>query len=244
MGDYSFLYIHPLQENQTETKLSLDIQTKYTIPLFWIALFKTEDLQQYEEYEDEETCFYYQFEACVEDCISNFQQRLAVWPILIQSDYILPLADKFLIFLRQFQGQKVILNLNDIIDMYSSAYNQEALAELTDISSFLDHYLQHPQQPIPFKHWLSHPISLENPKDRYEIDGLGCELLPYPALDAYLEQQKEKISPIIKTEPTEHIKEEVRSQPKQNTTTQKSNPMYGYGLAIVIILILMFYFNH
>lgn len=243
MGNYSILEIHSINTGQTETQIIFEAYAKYRVPLFWIALFQKQDIKKYaEENNGEEELFYYQFEASVDHCITTFQQRFKLWPTLIQSDYISTLAHTFLDFLTQFQGQKVILNLNDVLSMSLAIYNQEGLDELEAMIQFIDEHLHDPQKPIIFKQWLPEKLTLNKPTDRYDLDGLGAELLPYPELDTFLEHHSSLINktPQPKIKHEEHKIKSTSDVIKQN---RKPKVIYLYCITILIILILFFYLN-
>lgn len=175
MGNYSTLWIAKDKEKYNEdTDIYQEI--KYSIPLFWLALFVKEHIEKCLE----EDSYYYHFQAPIEQSITLFQQRINLWETLYQSEHAHQIAIAFLDFLQQFSGYTVTLEVHDIIGMYVDSNSNEAYEETADMIEFINLIQTNPECSLPFKHWLSSPLQ----HDRFHTVGLGKEILPCSEADA------------------------------------------------------------
>ncbi|WP_254629441.1 hypothetical protein [Acinetobacter bereziniae] len=81
-----------MDENETYQEV------KYSIPLFWLALFKAEDIHPLQ---DEEGLTYYVFRATILKSCETFKSRLNIWSALYNDEKVEILAQAFLRYLQR-----------------------------------------------------------------------------------------------------------------------------------------------
>lgn len=202
MGNYSVLYLgqHSQLEEILNDEHSLDFYIKYSIPMFWLALFQAEDIQYYQDTQEDNYSYYY-FIASKEKCIASFQARLTIWSILYHENVEI-LAQAFFEFLNHNQYCTIVLRIDDVIGMSFEPNSAQAQLEMQDMLKSFDQFNQNHNVDL-FKHslWLVH-IHEWNLTVRYYLDGLGHEQLPCPLVDNWLKQQHDLTSSkILKHKP-------------------------------------------
>ena len=186
MGHYSNLRIS-LSFDKTEEKISKDeiyIEVKYAIPIFWLALFKTEDIHPLQ---DEEGLTYYVFRATILKSCETFKSRLNIWPALYNDEKVEILAQVFLRYLQRTPTFSVELNVTDIMGMMIDPFSIEAKNEMLDMINFIEEKHHDPTSPSLSRYWLPKSFELKTPQHRYlDIDGFGESLLPCVEVDIWL----------------------------------------------------------
>ncbi|MFW2011903.1 hypothetical protein [Acinetobacter bereziniae] len=186
MGHYSTLWISSdldrttgeMDENETYQEV------KYSIPLFWLALFKAEDIQPLQ---DEEGLTYYVFRATILKSCETFKSRLNIWSALYQDEKVEILAQSFLRYLQRTPTLSIELNMTDIMGMMIDPFSIEAKNEMLDMINFIEEKHRDPTSPSPSKYWLPKSFELKTPQHRYsDIDGFGESLLPCVEVDIWL----------------------------------------------------------
>lgn len=186
MGHYSTLWISSdlnrmtveMDENETYQEV------KYSIPIFWLALFKAEDIQPLQ---DEEGLTYYVFRATILKSCETFKSRLNIWSALYQDEKVEILAQSFLRYLQRTPTLSVELNMTDIMGMMIDPFSIEAKNEMLDMINFIEEKHRDPTSPSPSKYWLPKSFELKTPQHRYsDIDGFGESLLPCVEVDIWL----------------------------------------------------------
>ncbi|MET3765128.1 hypothetical protein ABIC56_002012 [Acinetobacter bereziniae] len=167
-----------MDENETYQEV------KYSIPLFWLALFKAEDIQPLQ---DEEGLTYYVFRATILKSCETFKSRLNIWSALYQDEKVEILAQSFLRYLQRTPTFSVELNMTDIMGMIIDPFSIEAKNEMLDMINFIEEKHRDPISPSPSKYWLPKSFELKTPQHRYsDIDGFGESLLPCVEVDIWL----------------------------------------------------------
>ncbi|KAF1019476.1 MAG: hypothetical protein GAK29_03904 [Acinetobacter bereziniae] len=186
MGHYSNLRIS-LSLDKTEEKISKDeiyIEVKYSIPIFWLALFKTEDIHPLQ---DVEGLTYYVFRATILKSCETFKSRLNIWPALYNDEKVEILAQTFVRYLQRTPTFSVKLNVTDIMGMMIDPFSIEAKNEMLDMINFIEEKHHDPTSPSPSRYWLPKSFELKTPQHRYlDIDGFGESLLPCVEVDIWL----------------------------------------------------------
>jgi len=186
MGHYSTLWISSdldrttgeMDENETYQEV------KYSIPLFWLALFKAEDIQPLQ---DEEGLTYYVFRATILKSCETFKSRLNIWSALYQDEKVEILAQSFLRYLQRTPTLSIELNMTDIMGMMIDPFSIEAKNEMLDMINFIEEKHHDPTSPSPSRYWLLKSFELKTPQHRYsDIDGFGESLLPCVEVDIWL----------------------------------------------------------
>lgn len=190
MGHYSTLWISSdldrttgeMDENETYQEV------KYSIPLFWLALFKAEDIQPLQ---DEEGLTYYVFRATILKSCETFKSRLNIWSALYNDEKVEILAQTFLRYLQRTPTFSVELNVTDIMGMMIDPFSIEAKNEMLDMINFIEEKHHDPTNPSPSKYWLPKSFELKTPQHRYsDIDGFGESLLPCVEVDIWLNRNE------------------------------------------------------
>lgn len=195
MGHYSTLRISS-DLNRTDGEIAEhDIcqEVKYAIPMFWLALFKTEDITSLL---DEDGLTYYVFRSTIFKSCKTFKTRLNIWSLLYDDEKAEILAKWFLKYLENenIQTFSVELNVNDILGMAMDPTSEEAESTLVDMIHVIEQLHIDPKSNISFKAWLS-TFTLKTPQDRYtSLDGFGEELLPCPEVDEWLKKNETEIT--------------------------------------------------
>lgn len=189
MGHYSNLRISS-NLDQTEEKKSNDeiyMEVKYLIPLFWLALFKLEDISALKDQYNET---YYVFRATILKSCGTFKSRLNLWSKLYNDEKAEILAKLFLQYLEHIPTFSIELNINDLLGMHLDINSIDAKNEMTDLINFIDNIQINPQNHSLSNDWITplSLLSLEIPQDRKQLDGFGETLLPCPEVDEWLKQ--------------------------------------------------------
>ena len=94
MGHYSaFLISSDLDRTTGEMDENETYQeVKYSIPLFWLALFKVEDITTLQ---DQDGLSYYVFRATILKSCETFKSRLNIWSALYNDEKAAILAQSF-----------------------------------------------------------------------------------------------------------------------------------------------------
>ncbi|MBJ9952688.1 MULTISPECIES: hypothetical protein [unclassified Acinetobacter] len=190
MGHYSNLRISS-NLDQTQESVSSDeiyIQVKYAIPIFWLVLFKAEDIHALQ---NEEGLSYYVFRATILKSCETFKSRLNIWSALYNDEKVEILAQSFLQYLQRTPTFSVELNMTDIMGMMIDPLSIEAKNEMLAMINFIEEKYRDPSCPSPSKYWLPKSFELKTPQNRYlDIDGLGESLLPCTEVDAWLKRNE------------------------------------------------------
>lgn len=196
MGHYSNLRISS-NLDQTEEKKSNDeiyIEVKYLIPLFWLALFKLEDISALKDQYNET---YYVFRATILKSCETFKSRLNIWSALYNDEKLAILAQSFLQYLQRTPTFSVELNITDIMAMMIDPFSIEANNEMVDMIHFIEEKHRDPKSPSPSKYWLPKSFELKTPQNRYlDIDGFGESLLPCFEVDRWLNNHEKTQQPV------------------------------------------------
>ena len=189
MGHYSTLLISSdldrttgeMDENETYQEV------KYSIPLFWLALFKVEDITTLQ---DQDGLSYYVFRATILKSSETFKSRLNLWSKLYNDEKAEILAKLFLQYLEHIPTFSIELNINDLLGMHLDINSIDAKNEMTDLINFIDNIQINPQNHSLSNDWITplSLLSLEIPQDRKQLDGFGETLLPCPEVDEWLNQ--------------------------------------------------------
>ena len=206
MGNYSTLWISSNLDRTDGEIAEHDIcqEVKYAIPMFWLALFKTEDITTLI---DEDDLTYYVFRSTILKSCETFKTRLNIWSTLYDNEKAEILAKLFLKYLEDenIQTFSVELNVNDIIGMAMDYTSKEAELTLVDMIHVIEQLHTDPKSNIPFKTWLSN-FTLKTPQDRYmSLDGFGEELLPCLEVDEWLKKNEIALSN-VKSKKPKHLK--------------------------------------
>lgn len=193
MGHYSTLWISS-DLNRTDGEIAeheIYQEVKYAIPLFWLALFRTEHIIKLRNDSDE---LYYRFEAPAHQCITIFKERLNIWTPLFNNNRAEILATTFLQFLRNYSQHIIVLDVYDILSMYIDYSSQEAELEMRTMINWLEE--KHLNPSSEHHNLLCLPVyELKTSQDRYLlIDGFGKELLPCPEVDEWLKKNETEIT--------------------------------------------------
>ncbi|WP_315079169.1 hypothetical protein [Acinetobacter guillouiae] len=196
MGHYSTLLISSdldrttgeMDENETYQAV------KYSIPLFWLALFKVEDITTLQ---DQDGLSYYVFRATILKSSETFKSRLNIWSALYNDEKVAILAQSFLQYLQRTPTFSVELNITDIMAMMIDPFSLEANNEMADMIHFIEEKHRDPKSPSPSKYWLPKSFELKTPQNRYlDIDGFGESLLPCFEVDRWLNNHEKTPQPV------------------------------------------------
>jgi hypothetical protein len=190
MGHYSTLWISSDLDRKTGKmdKNEISQEVKYAIPLFWLALFKTEDIHPLQ---DEEGLTYYVFRATILKSCETFKSRLNIWSVLYNDEKLEILAQAFLRYLQRTPTFSVELNVTDMMGMMIDPFSIEAKNEMLDMINFIEEKHHDPTSPSPSRYWLPKSFELKTPQNRYlDIDGFGESLLPCVEVDAWLNRNE------------------------------------------------------
>lgn len=193
MGHYSTLWISSNLDRTDGEVAEHDIcqEVKYAIPIFWLALFKTEHIIKLSNDSDE---LYYRFEAPAYQCITTFKERLSIWTPLFNNERVEILANTFLQFLQNYSQHIIVLDVYDILSMYIDYSSEEAELEMRTMINWLEEKHLNPSSEHHNLACLP-TYEFKTSQDRYLlIDGFGKELLPCPEVDEWLEKNETEIA--------------------------------------------------
>ncbi|WP_336938481.1 hypothetical protein [Acinetobacter modestus] len=186
MGNYSEIWIRSHKNNEYYEE-DIVQHVNYNIPLFWLALFKPDDIIEVKE--EDNNVNYYIFRASLIQCCQIFESRLNVWSTLYHDEKAEILAKSFLQYLKKLSNGIVDLNINDILGMYIDYNTIEAKNEMVKLIQIIEKFkYSSDNQDSPY---LPSQFILESSKTRYlELDGFGKELIPCQEVDEYLEKKE------------------------------------------------------
>lgn len=186
MGNYAEIWIRSHKRNEY-FKEDIVQYVNYSIPLFWLALFKSDNIIELKEEDDNVN--YYVFRESLTECCQIFESRLNIWSTLYHDEKAEILAKSFLKYLKKIPTGIVDLNINEILSMYLDYTTIEAKNEMTKLIQIIENFKYNSDNPnSPF---LPSQFILESSKIRYlELDGFGKELIPCQEVDEYLEKNE------------------------------------------------------
>lgn len=100
MGNYSEIWIRSHNKNEY-FKDDIVQYVNYSIPLFWLALFKSDNIIELKEEADNVS--YYIFRGSLTECCQIFESRLNIWSTLYNDKKAEILAKSFLKYLKKTQ---------------------------------------------------------------------------------------------------------------------------------------------
>lgn len=186
MGNYSEIWIRSHNKNEY-FKDDIVQYVNYSIPLFWLALFKSDNIIELKEEDDNVS--YYIFRGSLTECCQIFESRLNIWSTLYNDKKAEILAKSFLKYLKKNPTGMVDLNINEILSMYLDYTTIEAKNEMAKLIQIIENFkYKSDNHDSPF---LPSQFILESSKIRYlELDGFGKELIPCQEVDEYLEKNE------------------------------------------------------